>query len=93
MTKKIAVINDLSGFGRCSLTIVMPVLSAMGVQCCPLPTAYLSTHTGGFTGNTFLDMTDAMVLAGGVSGGLLHHMFSTGFLDAMTALPRQAAGT
>ena len=42
---------------------------------------------------TARDMTDAMVLAGGVSGGLLHHMFSTGFLDAMTALPRQAAGT
>jgi len=59
-TPKVAAIHDLSGFGRCSLTIVMPVLSAMGVQCCPLPTAYLSTHTGGFPGNTFLDMTDAM---------------------------------
>ncbi|MDE7245406.1 MAG: pyridoxamine kinase [Oscillospiraceae bacterium] len=55
-----AAIHDLSGFGRCSLTIVIPALSAMGVQCCPLPTAYLSTHTGGFTGNTFLDMTDQM---------------------------------
>ena len=59
-TPRVAAIHDLSGFGRCSLTIVMPVLSAMGVQCCPLPTAYLSTHTGGFTGNTFLDMTEAM---------------------------------
>lgn len=59
-TPKVAAIHDLSGFGRCALTIVMPVLSAMGVQCCPLPTAYLSTHTGGFPGNTFLDMTDAM---------------------------------
>ena len=56
-TPRVAAIHDLSGFGRCSLTIVMPVLSAMGIQCCPLPTAYLSTHTGGFTGNTFLDMT------------------------------------
>lgn len=55
-----AAIHDLSGFGRCSLTIVIPTLSAMGVQCCPLPTAYLSTHTGGFTGNTFLDLTDQM---------------------------------
>ena len=55
-----AAIHDLSGFGRCSLTIVIPVLSAMGVQCCPLPTAYLSTHTGGFTGNTFLDLTEQM---------------------------------
>lgn len=57
---RVAAIHDLSGFGRCSLTIVMPVLSAMGVQCCPLPTALLSTHTGGFRGNTFLDLTDQM---------------------------------
>ena len=59
-TPRVAAIHDLSGFGRCSLTIVMPTLSAMGVQCCPLPTAYLSTHTGGFTGSTFLDLTDQM---------------------------------
>ena len=62
-TPRVAAIHDLSGFGRCSLTIVIPVLSAMGVQCCPLPTAYLSTHTGGFTGNTFLDMTDQLAAA------------------------------
>lgn len=60
MTPRVAAVHDLSGFGRCSLTIVMPVLSAMGVQCCPLPTALLSTHTGGFQGNTFLDLTDQM---------------------------------
>ena len=59
-TPRVAAIHDLSGFGRCSLTIVLPTLAAMGVQCCPLPTAYLSTHTGGFTGNTFLDLTDQM---------------------------------
>lgn len=57
---RVAAVHDLSGFGRCSLSIVMPTLSAMGVQCCPVPTAYLSTHTGGFTGNTFLDLTDQM---------------------------------
>jgi len=62
-TPKVAAIHDMSGFGRCSLTIVMPVLSAMGAQCCPLPTAYLSTHTGGFPGNTFLDMTGAVAEA------------------------------
>ncbi len=60
MTPRVAAIHDLSSFGRCSLTIVMPVLAAMGVQCCPLPTALLSTHTGGFQGNTFLDLTDQM---------------------------------
>lgn len=59
-TPRVAAIHDLSGFGRCSLTIVLPTLAAMGVQCRPLPTAYLSTHTGGFTGNTFLDLTDQM---------------------------------
>lgn len=41
-------INDLSALGRCSLAVMTPVLSALGVQCCPLPTAVLSSHTGGF---------------------------------------------
>ena len=59
-TPRVAAIHDLSGFGRCSLTVALPVLSAMGVQCCPLPTAFLSTHTGGFEGFTFLDMTEEM---------------------------------
>jgi pyridoxine kinase len=54
-----AVLQDLSGFGRCSLSVAMPVLSTMGVQCCPIPTAFLSSHTG-FQGNTFLDMTEEM---------------------------------
>lgn len=59
-TPRVTAIHDLSGFGRCSLTVALPILSAMGVQCCPLPTAFLSTHTGGFEGFTFLDMTDEM---------------------------------
>lgn len=46
MTKRIAVINDLSGFGRCSLTAAISVLSAMGVSPCPFPTAILSAQTG-----------------------------------------------
>lgn len=58
-TPRIAAIHDLSCFGRCSLTIALPVLSAMGCQCCPLPTALLSAHTG-FPGNTFLDLTVEM---------------------------------
>ena len=44
--KRIAAVNDLSGFGRCSLTVSIPILSAMGFQVCPLPTAVLSAHTG-----------------------------------------------
>lgn len=43
---KVAAINDLSGFGKCSLVADMTVLSAMGIQCCPLPTAVLSAQTG-----------------------------------------------
>lgn len=43
--KKIAVINDLTGFGRCALTVAIPVISAMGIQCCPVPTSILSNHT------------------------------------------------
>lgn len=59
-TPRVTAIHDMSGFGRCSLTVILPILSAMGVQCCPLPTAFLSTHTGGFENFTFLDMTEEM---------------------------------
>jgi pyridoxine kinase len=55
-----AAIHDLSGFGRASLTVVIPILSCMGVQVCPLPTAVLSTHTGGFEGFSFKDLTATM---------------------------------
>lgn len=44
--KKVAAIHDISGVGRCSLTVIIPVLSAMGVQVCPVPTAVFSAHTG-----------------------------------------------
>ena len=44
--KKIAIINDLSGFGRCSLTVSLPIISYLGIQCCPIPTSVLSNHMG-----------------------------------------------
>lgn len=44
--KKIAVINDFSGFGRCSIAVELPIISAMKIQCCPLPTTIFSNHTG-----------------------------------------------
>ncbi len=44
--KKIAVINDFCGFGRCSIAAELPIISAMQIQCCPLPTAIFSNHTG-----------------------------------------------
>ncbi len=58
--KRIAAIHDLSCFGRCALTVVMPALSAMGYQVIPVPTALLSSHTGGFTDMYFEDLTDSM---------------------------------
>jgi pyridoxine kinase len=59
--KKIAVINDLSGYGRCSLTVVIPILSALKIQCCPVPTSILSNHTG-FPTYFFDDYTEKMPL-------------------------------
>ncbi len=58
--KKVLAIHDLSCFGRCALTVVMPILSAMGHQVVPLPTALLSTHTGGFDDLHFHDLSDDM---------------------------------
>ena len=55
--KKVAAIHDLSGFGRASLTVIIPILSTMGIQACPLPTSILSTHTGGFGKPSFVDFT------------------------------------
>lgn len=60
LIKKVAAIHDLSGFGRASLTTIIPILSTMGIQVCPLPTAVLSTHTGGFTDFSFMDLTEYM---------------------------------
>ncbi len=57
---KIAAVHDLSGYGRCSFSVILPTLSAMGHQVCPLPTASLSTHTGGYTGFVFRDLTSDM---------------------------------
>ena len=83
-TPRVAAIHDMSGFGRCSLTVAIPILSTMGIQCCPLPTAFLSTHTGGFEGFTFLDMTDELpkVAAHWKSLGLGFQAVYSGFLGS-----------
>ena len=57
--KKIAAINDFSGFGRCSLAVELPIISALKVQCCPVPTSIFSNHTG-FESFFFDDYTDRM---------------------------------
>lgn len=55
--KKVAVINDLSGFGKCSLTAAVPVLNVQGIQACPLPTAVFSNQTG-YPEYSYVDLTD-----------------------------------
>ncbi len=56
--KRIVTIQDISCFGKCSLTVAHPIISAMGVETVILPTAVLSTHTGGFKGFTFRDLSE-----------------------------------
>ena len=58
--KKILTIQDISCVGQCSLTVALPILSACGVETCVLPSAVLSTHTAGFSGYTFRDLTEDM---------------------------------
>ncbi|MEA1940534.1 MAG: pyridoxamine kinase [Candidatus Caldatribacteriota bacterium] len=58
--KRVAAVHDLSGFGRISLAAVIPILSTMGLQVCSLPTAILSTPTGGFKDYKFIDLTKHM---------------------------------
>lgn len=64
---RVAAIHDLSGFGRCSLSVILPVLSTMGVQVCPVPTAVLSTHTGGLGEVAMCDLT------GHIGNALAHY--------------------
>ena len=81
--KKIAMINDLSGYGRCSLTVALPILSAMRVQCCPVPTSILSRHTG-FPVYYFDDYTDHMeaYIEKWKELGLTFDGIATGFLGS-----------
>lgn len=57
--KKIAIINDISGFGRCAVTVALPIISKLKVQCCPVPTSIFSNHTG-YPSYYFDDYTDRM---------------------------------
>ena len=57
---KILTIQDISCVGQCSLTVALPIISACGIETCVLPSAVLSTHTAGFSGYTFRDLTEDM---------------------------------
>ncbi|MDO4307535.1 MAG: pyridoxamine kinase [Eubacteriales bacterium] len=81
--KKIAVINDMSGFGRCSLAVAIPIISVMKIQCCPVPTSIFSNHTG-FESFFFEDYTDRMqpYIDEWKKLGLAFNGISTGFLGS-----------
>ena len=82
--KRAVAIHDISCVGKCSLTVALPVLSAAGVETSVLPTALLSTHTGGFEGYTYLDLTDEMlpIARHWQTLGLKVDAFYTGFLGS-----------
>ena len=60
MDKRLLTIQDISCVGQCSLTVALPVISACGIETAVLPSSVLSTHTAGFKGYTFRDLTDDM---------------------------------
>ncbi len=82
---RVLAINDISCVGKCSLTATLPILSACGVECTPLPTALLSTHTGGFEGYTFLDLTKDIpeILKHWKSLGLQFDYIYSGYLGSI----------
>lgn len=81
--KKIALINDVTGFGRCSVTVELPIISALKIQVCPLPTALLSVHTG-FQNYFMDDFTDRMenYIDSWQKNNLTFDAFATGFLGS-----------
>ncbi len=83
MQKKIAIINDIAGFGRCAATVAIPIISYLGVQCCPVLTSVLSNHTG-YPNYFFDDYTDRMeeYIANWKKLGLKFDGIATGFLGS-----------
>ncbi|MBQ7847855.1 MAG: pyridoxamine kinase [Clostridia bacterium] len=81
---KVLTIQDISCVGQCSLTVALPIISACGIETCPVPSAVLSTHTGGFSGYTFRDLTDDMPLIRDhwVKEGIKFDAIYTGYLGS-----------
>ena len=82
--KKILTIQDISCVGQCSLTVALPIISACGLETCVLPSAVLSTHTAGFTGYTFRDLTEDMpsIKDHWVKEGIQFDAIYTGYLGS-----------
>ncbi|MFQ9736254.1 MAG: hypothetical protein ACLR06_00015 [Christensenellaceae bacterium] len=85
---RVLAINDISCVGKCSLTVALPVISACGVTCDVLPTALLSTHTGGFDGYTFLDLSDEIprILTHWEGLGLTFDFIYSGYLGNISQI-------
>ena len=85
---RVLAINDISCVGKCSLAATLPIISACGVECNMLPTAILSTHTGGFTGYTFHDLTDELpqILAHWETLGLQFDYIYSGYLGSISQI-------
>ena len=83
--KRVLTVQDISCVGQCSLTVALPIISACGIEACPLPSAVLSTHTGGFKGFTFRDLTDDMpaIRAHWIKEGLYFDAIYTGYLGSV----------
>ena len=86
--KKVLTIQDISCMGQCSLTVALPIISACGIETVILPSAVLSTHTGGFTGYTFRDLTDDIpgIMAHWQKEGLKYDCLYTGYLGSVTQI-------
>lgn len=85
---RVLAINDISCVGKCSLTVALPVVSACGVTCDVLPTALLSTHTGGFEGYAFRDLSDEIpaILKHWESLGLTFDFIYSGYLGNVSQI-------
>ncbi len=86
MQKRALAIHDISCIGRCSLTVALPILSAVGIETAVLPTAVLSTQTGGMTGFTFHDLTEEMppILAHWRTLGQKFDLIYSGYLGSIS---------
>lgn len=82
--KRLALVNDITGFGRCSIAVELPIVSAMKIQACPLPTAILSVHTG-FPNHFLDDYTDRMqnYIESWEKNRLTFDGIATGFLSSV----------
>ena len=82
--KKILTVQDISCVGQCSLTVALPIISACGVETCVLPSAVLSTHTAGFKGYTFCDLTEQMpsIKEHWIKEGIAFDAIYTGYLGS-----------